>query len=91
MGLFEKLGREVEKFKQTAVETAEDEATHACEACDSRFYIDHEACPECGGDVARLETPEPVDEDAAPESDGEDATTEPPDESAAPESADADE
>lgn len=61
MGLFRKLGRQVEQFKEEATAAAEEHAarTHRCAACDAGFDEHHEQCPECGsGDVV------PVDEEA---------------------------
>ena len=51
MGFFENLGRKVEEFKQTATETAAEEASYRCQSCGERFYTDHDDCPECGGAV----------------------------------------
>ena len=51
MGFFEDLGRKVEEFKQTAEETAAEEATYVCESCGERFFNEHEACPACGAEA----------------------------------------
>lgn len=51
MGLFNRLGREVEQFKQTAKESAEEAKDYRCEECDARFSTDHDYCPECGEDA----------------------------------------
>jgi rubrerythrin len=48
MGIFEKFGRQVEQFKQTAKETAEENANYQCRACDARFNTHEGQCPECG-------------------------------------------
>lgn len=48
MGLFNDLGRRVERFKQSAVEAAEAEADYECRACEARFHTDREECSECG-------------------------------------------
>lgn len=48
MGLFNDLGRRVERFKQSAVEAAEAGADYECRACEARFHTDREECPECG-------------------------------------------
>ena len=53
MGFFENLGRKVEEFKQTATETAAEEASYSCRSCGERFYTDHDDCPECGGAVVQ--------------------------------------
>ena len=48
MGLFEKFGRQVEQFKRTAKEAAEEDANYRCRACDARFNAHNDQCPECG-------------------------------------------
>ena len=48
MGLFNRLGREVEQFKQTAKDSAAEQFDYRCEACDSRFAKNHDYCPDCG-------------------------------------------
>lgn len=53
MGVFKRVGRKVEQFKQTATETAKEKATYQCEACDARFYSKHDQCPECGAEPLR--------------------------------------
>ena len=50
MGFFERVGRQVEQFKQTVTETAKANANYQCEACDARFYSQHDQCPECGAE-----------------------------------------
>ncbi len=50
MGFFRRVGRQVEQFKQTATETAEEKANYRCEACDACFYSQHDQCPECGAE-----------------------------------------
>jgi rRNA maturation endonuclease Nob1 len=57
MGLFNKLGRKAEQFKQQAQAASEGEASHRCTACDSLLYTESDTCPECGADavVARDE------------------------------------
>lgn len=55
MGLFERAGRKVERFKQAAQDAAEDEATHECVDCGERFFAEKDACPECGGEVVALQ------------------------------------
>jgi len=54
MGLFNRLGREVEKFKQNAQEAAEEAKGGRCPECDATpgEQAGNE-CPECG---ATLET-----------------------------------
>lgn len=63
MGLFERLGRGVEEFKQTAQRAAAESAAYRCRACGERLQTDHEQCPECG--AARVEPVESGDGDAA--------------------------
>lgn len=48
MGLFEEVGRRVERFKQRASEAAAEEADYECGDCGERLYADSETCPECG-------------------------------------------
>ena len=52
MGLFKKFGRQIEQFKQTAKNTAEENVDYQCRACDARFATRHDQCPECGEDRA---------------------------------------
>jgi rRNA maturation endonuclease Nob1 len=59
MGIFNRLGREVEQFKQTAKQSAQERQDYRCVDCDARFSTDHDYCPDCGED-AIVET---VDED----------------------------
>ena len=53
MGFFRDLGRRAERFKKQ-VESAS-EATHECADCGAHLESDAEACPDCGGDVVRLD------------------------------------
>lgn len=48
MGIFRKVGRQVEQFKRTATEAAEEDADYRCRACDARFDAHEGRCPECG-------------------------------------------
>jgi len=48
MGLFNKLGRQVEQFKQDAKEAAEESAVYQCRVCGARFHTEYDECPECG-------------------------------------------
>ena len=50
MGFFKRIGREVEQFKQTATDTATQNANYQCEACEARFNSQHEQCLECGAE-----------------------------------------
>ena len=53
MGIFRKIGRQVEQFKQDAAAAADRETERECTACGARFDADHDRCPECGSeDVA---------------------------------------
>ena len=56
MGLFETFGRKVEEFKQEAESASQEEATHRCTACESRFHTDYDECPECGAAVEPIDT-----------------------------------
>ena len=59
MGFFENLGRKVEEFKQTAAETAAEQATHVCRSCGERFYSEHDECPACGAGAVVPRTADP--------------------------------
>ncbi|QSG12664.1 Zinc finger protein [Halapricum desulfuricans] len=48
MGIFNKLGQEVEQFKQNVTAVAEEQADYRCLACDARFHTEYDECPECG-------------------------------------------
>ncbi|MFB6110074.1 MAG: hypothetical protein ABEJ60_04280 [Halodesulfurarchaeum sp.] len=48
MGIFNELGRQLERFKQSAQAAAEETAEYQCQACGARFHAEFEACPECG-------------------------------------------
>lgn len=53
MGLFNRLGREVEQFKQTASDAAEETKQPECPACEASLpegFLDSlpADCPECG-------------------------------------------
>jgi rRNA maturation endonuclease Nob1 len=54
MGFFERVGRQVEQFKQTATEAAQEDQNYQCRACESRFYSEHEQCPDCGAQEVTL-------------------------------------
>jgi len=51
MGIFNRLGREVEEFKQSAQQAAEERHDYRCTACDARFSTEYEACPDCGAEA----------------------------------------
>jgi hypothetical protein len=60
MGLFENIGRKVEKFKQEAQSVSEDQAVGKCRDCGEFLYTDRPDCPDCGSeDILR---PEGVEE-----------------------------
>lgn len=50
MGLFRKLGKQVEQFKQDAKSAADEGAEYECAACGARFQTPRDDCPECGSD-----------------------------------------
>ncbi len=50
MGLFNKIGRNFEQFKKRATDAAKETAEYQCQACGTRFHVDHEECPECGAE-----------------------------------------
>jgi len=47
MSFFKRVGRQVEKFKQTATETAKKDAVYQCQTCGARFDSQPDQCPEC--------------------------------------------
>lgn len=47
MSFFKRVGRQVEKFKQTATETAEKDAIYQRQACDAHVNSQRDQCPEC--------------------------------------------
>jgi rRNA maturation endonuclease Nob1 len=47
MGLFRKLGRQVERVKRDVTSESE-KADYRCEECDARFVGEYDRCPECG-------------------------------------------
>jgi len=51
MGIFNRLGREVEEFKQNAKQAADERHDYRCEACDARFSTAYDECPDCGADA----------------------------------------
>ena len=57
MGVFRKLGRRVEEFKNTAEEAAEESKEFRCGECGTRFATQQRPCPECGAEAV-----EPVEE-----------------------------
>ena len=50
MGLFENLGKKVERFKQQAESAASEEASHVCGDCGEALYTDQDQCPHCGSE-----------------------------------------
>ena len=55
MGLFNRLGREIEQFSQSAKAAAAETEKYYCDDCGARFHTDYEECPECGSpDVTAL-------------------------------------
>ncbi len=51
MGLFNKLGRQVEEFRQQAKQAADEHADFECTACGERYAVAVDACEECGADA----------------------------------------
>lgn len=51
MGLFKRVGRTVERFKQSATEATGEEAGDRCRACDERLHSADDRCPKCGADA----------------------------------------
>ncbi|MHB9287052.1 hypothetical protein ACKVMT_08430 [Halobacteriales archaeon Cl-PHB] len=59
MGLFNRLGRQVEEFRQTAKQAADEHADFECAACGERYAVPKDACEECGAEaVERAEDAE---------------------------------
>jgi rRNA maturation endonuclease Nob1 len=54
MGLFEKLGRGVESFKQQAEDASEETASRQCIDCGEAVYAERTECPECGGETVAV-------------------------------------
>ena len=50
MGLFNRLGREIEQFRQDAKKAAAETEEYECEDCGARFQAEYEECPECGAE-----------------------------------------
>lgn len=50
MGLFRKIGRQVEQFKREATAAADRETEYECTACGTRFDADRDRCSECGSE-----------------------------------------
>ena len=48
MGIFNTLGRQIEQFKQTAKNAADETAEYQCQACEARFHTEYDECPDCG-------------------------------------------
>ncbi|SDJ60084.1 FmdB family zinc ribbon protein [Natronorubrum texcoconense] len=71
MGMFERLGEKVERFKQEAVSARDESADYRCRNCGSEIFSEQEQCPECGSsEIERVTEPETTTETA----DGEDDT-----------------
>ena len=71
MGMFERLGEKVERFKQEAVSARDESADYRCRNCGSEIFSEQEQCPECGSsEIELVVQPEPTAETA----DGDDET-----------------
>jgi hypothetical protein len=53
MSLFRDLGKRVESFKKQAEAAADD--TYECTECGEEFGASYEECPECSGEVVKVE------------------------------------
>ena len=83
MGMFERLGEKVERFKQEAVSARDESADYRCRNCGSEIFSEQEQCPECGSsEIERVAEPERTAEAAEDEDDTE------PDETVAAEATD---
>ena len=51
MGLFNKLGQEIERFRQDAKKAAAETEQYECQDCGARFHAEYEKCPECGSET----------------------------------------
>ncbi|WP_073306376.1 hypothetical protein [Halobaculum gomorrense] len=51
MGVFERIGRQVEQFKRTVKKEAERTADYRCRTCEEQFQTDQDECPECGAET----------------------------------------
>lgn len=68
MGLFRKLGNQVEQFKQSAKSAADEGAEYECTACGTRFHTTQDVCTECGSnEIVAIDAE--ADETAASNSD----------------------
>ena len=68
MGLFRKLGNQVEQFKQSAKSAADEGAEYECAACGERFHAPQDVCTECGSnDIVAIA----AEADETPSSDSE--------------------
>lgn len=56
MGIFNKLGRKIEEFKQEAKEAADETADYQCQACNVRLQTEYDECPDCGAQEVKLLT-----------------------------------
>ena len=72
MGLFRKLGKQVEQFKQDAKSAADEGAEYECAACGERFHAPQDVCTECGSnDIVAIT----AEADETPNSDSGDSET----------------
>lgn len=51
MGMFERLGEKVERFKQEAVAARDESAEYACRNCETVYHSEVDACTECGSNA----------------------------------------
>ncbi|WP_440764438.1 hypothetical protein [Natronorubrum sp. DTA7] len=72
MGMFERLGETVERFKQEAVSARDESADYRCRNCGTEIYSEQERCPECDStEIGRVAEPETTAETAGGEEDTE--------------------
>ena len=78
MGMFERLGEKVERFKQEAVAARDDSAEFRCRDCGTEFYSERESCPECGSTaIERVNRESAAESEANAEPEPTDEKTEP--------------
>lgn len=77
MDFSRKLGRHVERFKQSAADAAADGPEYQCRECGAGFVTDYEECPDCDAEaveaVAEADEATDGESEAAESRDSDDA------------------